>query len=220
MSLLAEDIERRGFGHKKTLRKREVFLLLFISILVTLPIYNIFYALLGYSPLIIQIFFFVVVVAIIRRSGISLQKFGLNTANWKRSLYESLFASILLMIPLLKMRMNGPLFNWSLLNWSVPAYIIIAMFQEFLMRGVSLTAVEHVFPGRHHVIMAIVITAALFAAVHIYFSPQFAVAAFVCGLVWGWLYTRHRTIIGIGISHFLVGNFAYLTGAWDFLLGR
>jgi len=158
MSYPTEDSERKNCRREGALRKREVFLLLFVSILVVLPIYNVFNILLGLSSSIFQIFFFAIVVAIIKRSGISLKKFGLNTAKWKRAIGESLFASIFLMVPILlfKMRTGGPLFNWSLFNWSVPAYIIIAMFQEFLMRGVSLTAIEHVFSGRHHAIVAIV----------------------------------------------------------------
>ena len=36
----------------------------------------------------------------------------------------------------------------------------------------------------------------------------FAVASFVPGLFWGWMYTKHHSLFGVSVSHILVGVWA------------
>jgi membrane protease YdiL (CAAX protease family) len=43
--------------------------------------------------------------------------------------------------------------------------------------------------------------------------------AFLPGLFWGWLYSRHRTLIGVTISHILIGAWIfYFVGVHGILL--
>jgi membrane protease YdiL (CAAX protease family) len=49
---------------------------------------------------------------------------------------------------------------------------------------------------------------ALFAATHTHISPWFSLMAFVTGLMWGWLYARQRSLLGVFVSHTLVGIWA------------
>jgi membrane protease YdiL (CAAX protease family) len=53
--------------------------------------------------------------------------------------------------------------------------------------------------------MANLIANCVFAAVHTHVSVSFALMAFVPGVLWGWLYSRHPTVVGIAISHIVVG---------------
>jgi hypothetical protein len=36
---------------------------------------------------------------------------------------------------------------------------------------------------------------------------------FVPGLFWGWLYLRHQTLVGVSVSHLLIG--LWVTGVLD-----
>lgn len=49
----------------------------------------------------------------------------------------------------------------------------------------------------------------IFSAAHLYVSPGLAVMAFVAGLFWGWLYARQGTLVGVSVSHVLLGFWAF-----------
>ena len=49
----------------------------------------------------------------------------------------------------------------------------------------------------------------IFSAAHLYVSPGLAVIAFVAGLFWGWLYARQSGLIGVSVSHVLLGLWAF-----------
>jgi len=54
----------------------------------------------------------------------------------------------------------------------------------------------------------------------VFISLNIAAFVFPIGLLWGWLYARHGTIIGISISHTILGVFAfYIVGFETILLG-
>lgn len=94
-------------------------------------------------------------------------------------------------------------------------YTLLAPLQEFLMRGVLQSSVERILSGRHRTAWAVVTTAVLFGACHTTYSVPFALITVGAGLVWGWLYTRHRNLAGITLSHIIVGQAFILTGFWD-----
>jgi len=221
---------------KNTFRKREAFSFLLVSIFITVPLYDALllfcsssYQLFCHIVVATQITLAVGVILFMVKKNIPFSTFGLTTNGWRKAIIESLLASVPLIVLILLSKKffvpdaetyNKSFFNPSLLNWSVAGYIVIAMIQEFFVRGISMTVIENVLYGKYRSFLAILITAVLFAALHSPFSPWFAFSAFVCGLMWGWLYSRHRTIIGVGISHFIVGNVAYFAGLWNYLLGK
>ncbi|WP_404802349.1 CPBP family glutamic-type intramembrane protease [Bacillus shivajii] len=45
----------------------------------------------------------------------------------------------------------------------------------------------------------------MFAMAHAHIGTLFALTAFIPGLFWGWMYTRQKSIIGVSISHMLIG---------------
>lgn len=62
-------------------------------------------------------------------------------------------------------------------------------------------------PGRTNW-KAIVIANLLFASAHAYIGFWFCVFAFLPGLFWGWLFARQRSLVGVTVSHILVGLWA------------
>ena len=88
-------------------------------------------------------------------------------------------------------------------------YILSTPLQEFIFRGVLLTSLQKTLHGRNRTRLAILISTLLFAAVHEPLFWLFPIAVFIPGLIWGWLFARHRTLIGVSISHLLLGFWAF-----------
>jgi hypothetical protein len=99
-------------------------------------------------------------------------------------------------------------------------YVLLSPVQEFVARGVLQGSLQEFLTGRNGVLKAILISNLIFSTFHLFVSPYFAVAAFLSGIFWGWLYSRHRTLIGVSVSHILVGAWTlYFLGAHCIFLG-
>jgi len=151
-----------------------------------------------------------------------LNQFGLNLNNWKKSLSESLGVSIVIILLMLGIKylavqkgwMDGSqgLVNFRMLDWTFLVYILIATLQEFLARGVCLTSIERNLSGKFSVPAVIILSALVFALPHMTFNLGFAVWGLAGGIIWGILYIRQRTILGVSVSHYLIGTMAFLMG--------
>ena len=40
---------------------------------------------------------------------------------------------------------------------------------------------------------------------HTYISLEFAIATFIPGISWGWLFQKQRSLVGVSVSHALIG---------------
>jgi membrane protease YdiL (CAAX protease family) len=52
---------------------------------------------------------------------------------------------------------------------------------------------------------AIVVSNLIFATAHTYLGLWFCLAVFLPGIFWGWMFAKQRSIIGVTVSHILVG---------------
>jgi len=93
--------------------------------------------------------------------------------------------------------------------WLAAAYVVFAPFQELIYRGGVQGPLSHFLTGRWSTWLAIVGANIIFSAAHLYVSPGLAVVAFVAGLFWGWLYARQGGLIGVSVSHVLLGFWAF-----------
>lgn len=84
-------------------------------------------------------------------------------------------------------------------------YTLLTPIQEFIARsGVqkSITvALKSKYPSGWPNILANLI----FSAMHAFISIKYAIAAFVAGMFWGWLFQRQNSLVGPSISHALIG---------------
>lgn len=153
-------------------------------------------------------------ILLIIKSKLPLTNFGLTTRNWQKSVRESLIATVVAIVccTLLKVILvatnlssNSYIVRFANLEWSFAFYILVAPLQEFLGRGVVQGTLQRIMPGKYGWVMAILLTSLVFGTLHLYVSTPFALASIVGSFLWGWLYLRHETIIGISISHFLIG---------------
>ena len=104
----------------------------------------------------------------------------------------------------------------SPLYWiAVGLYLVLTPLQEFVARC-CLQAPLHAFlngtPFRRH-LWSILVSNLVFAAAHSHISFAFAIAAFIPGLFWGWIFARTNSLVAASASHFMIG------GAGIFLFG-
>ena len=181
----------------------------------------------GYISRGIEIVTLMIVIRMIINSRLPLKDFGITIANWKRSSLESVAVSVVViaMLFLLKYFTNSyypgifkemQLVCWRYFDFSYIAYFIVAPLQEFITRGTVQSTLERLFVGRNSGFLAILVTAFLFGSLHVYSSLNMAVSAVLTSFLWGWMYNRQKNLIGVSISHFLIGNMAGLMGYWDF----
>jgi CRP-like cAMP-binding protein len=154
-------------------------------------------------------------------SGASARAFGLRFADHvPRELGESLlFIGVAvglltglewLLIETVPAFGNTPLFAAdTLFAFEIALYYTVLIpLQELWVRGGLQTSIEEVFaehPRRS--LLAIVLSNAAFAPLHLHVAPYFGVLApmmFVLGLPLGWLYARHRSLLGVSLAHLII----------------
>lgn len=162
-----------------------------------------------------------VLILMIRQSELPIHMFGLTTEGWRPALKESVAWSLLIVVVLISVK-------WALVSF-VPKYQHLPVFgfdpvhtkhlafnftlyglhspiQEFIARGVLQGSLQHFFRGRNVTMRAILISNALFSATHVHMlGGMLGVLVFLPGLFWGWLYSRHENLIGVSVSHLMIG---------------
>jgi len=177
---------------------------------------------------VLEMVLLVIVLKMVFKSGLPLKVFGLNLTGWKHSMVESIVITSILagLIILLKYYITihypsvfrGTKFiDFNYFDYTYITYLFVAPLQEFITRGTVQGSLGRLFNIKHSGFWAIITTNLLFSAFHMYMSVNLSIASFVFGLIWGWMYERHKTIAGVGFSHFMVGNLTGLMGFWNFL---
>jgi CRP-like cAMP-binding protein/membrane protease YdiL (CAAX protease family) len=170
---------------------------------------------------VIIVLFCLALIIMIRHSELPKRIFGLTTRNWRKAIRESLLWTVVVVSAMVAAkwvlihnvsRYQGlPLFDFDLmqqkyLGLNFLLYGLHSPIQEFIARGVLQGSLSHFFKGNHVTLRAVLISNALFSATHVHLlGGMLGVIVFVPGLFWGWMYSRHETLIGVSISHILIG---------------
>ena len=165
--------------------------------------------------------------------GFQYSFYGVTLKNWKRASLEGVIAAVPLiglctlvkwfMITFLAGFEGIPLFHFTVgINpgyvEKVPTFVVLALpilyllftpLQELIARGALQSSLNEFLVGPNKKWWAILVSNLLFCATHLHVSIGMAFAVFIPGLVWGWLYTRQRSLVGVSISHMLVGGYAF-----------
>jgi CRP-like cAMP-binding protein len=94
-------------------------------------------------------------------------------------------------------------------------YVLISPIQELIARcGLQSLIRETLYgPERFRVISAVIVSNLMFSAAHAHIHLGFAFSSFIGGLFWGWVFNRQNSLVGVSVSHFLVGGAAiYVLG--------
>ncbi len=204
---------------------------IFIAIVMTLCVYTFALGIMkakldnsGYTitTMILSLFMVGISVGLIRKSRLPIQRFGITTMNLGQSLRESAAVTAVTMVAIVGVRLWAnprypelarlPLIDFGHLDWTSHIYAIVAPVQEFIGRGVLQSTIERIVPGKSSAFWAVIVAATLFSTAHIHYSIALALVSLVSGIIWGFTFLRHRNIIGISISHYILGMFAILVG--------
>lgn len=172
--------------------------------------------------------FTIAVIHIMYTSGYPASYYGVTTINWKRSVIESTIFSlpILLLIILSKWLLvkNTGLYPYVFegfsrafpISISQPlkitlclSYIFMVPLQELIARGAIQGSLQHFLTSRHKTLSAILVSNLTFSMTHLHISLLAGLTVFIFGLFWGWLYSRQGTLIGVSISHIIIGGFGF-----------
>jgi CRP-like cAMP-binding protein len=164
-----------------------------------------------------------------RRLDYPLSFYGLTTRGWRRAVVEGVlltipFCGLVVMLKWLLLRVawgvaDAPLLDpFAALNMAVipgagsgtlvlmaTLYAIHAPLQEYLVRGTLQSPLQHFLGGAGGHWSPIIASNLIFSAFHLYLSFGFALVTFLPGLFWGWLYARHGTLVGVCVSHIILG---------------
>jgi len=157
----------------------------------------------------------------VKQSRFGLSHFGVTSKNWKQSLFEGFIWTILIAGAILLIKWgiiyfvpkfhDVSLFTERSLSGfellSAIIYIAFVPLQEFFARGLLQGQIEHFLDTPNNKLVAIILSNMLFCLVHFQIAFELSVVAFLLGLLWGWLYSRTHNLLGVCVSHALLGFF-------------
>jgi CRP-like cAMP-binding protein/membrane protease YdiL (CAAX protease family) len=170
----------------------------------------------------------------IRTSMFPASAYGFTLAHWGPALREALLFSLpfLALIVALKwvLLQTSPAFDglrlFDLYRHTglgtggtllvVLAYALFVPVQEMVARSGIQSSLMMFLRPKHRVPMSIFMSTLLFSSTHLHTSFEFAVLVFPMGLFWGWLYSRHPTLVGVVFSHLLIGIWAVFVVSFPF----
>ena len=162
----------------------------------------------------------------IRKSSVPREVFGLSLKNWKSAVKEAVIGSLGLISlgilvkwglvslfphlqedPFLSLNMFHA-FGWGKAFMIIGIYAIFIPFQEIIIRCAVQGSLQYFFSGRLAIAKAILTTSLMFSVLHLIADPVFAYFSLIPSIFWGILYARNPSLLGVSISHFIVGIFA------------
>jgi CRP-like cAMP-binding protein len=172
----------------------------------------------------------------VRRSGNRISDYGVTWEGCRHSLTEGLLFSVPLALLAVAVKAailafhpaaaGAPLFALAhnlrhgdqAMLVELAAYATLSPLQEFIARGSVQGAFQDFLVDKRRTLKAILISNLLFSMMHLHLSIVFSVLVFFPGLFWGWLYSRHRTLVGVCASHVLLGVFAFWVVGFDVVI--
>ncbi|MEX2531594.1 MAG: GAF domain-containing protein [Gemmatimonadota bacterium] len=159
-----------------------------------------------------------------RRNDIPLSEFGVATQGWKRYAFEgALFAiPLILLMPVVKRLMFGdtePLITFAryaeyprmLFTFDLLFYIPHSFLQELAARGLIQGSLTR-FLVDSNPLVAVAVTSAIFGVGHLYAGISFAFLTLVVSFIFGLIYLRQGSLVGVTVTHVLCGQAALAFG--------
>jgi len=167
---------------------------------------------------------------IMRTSGFPPATFGLTLARWRWVVWDSLlwsavFCAAMTLAKAALLQFGEGYSHLRLLEpWVSPAglgatlvayglYVVLSPVQELVARGLLQGSLQKMFTGALVPMRASIVANAVFSVSHQHLGLGYALAVFIPGLFWGWLYHRHGSLLGVSISHIVIGLWG--TGVLD-----
>ena len=149
---------------------------------------------------------------------------GITIFNLKKNIIEGLLFSFCLCVIMLVIRYLTIPHGESFINWKsfssfsgflflmyTGTYWIHCYLQEFITRGVLQGLTQRFFKDSHFM-FPVFLVSLLFCAAHIRISLFFGVMTFVVSIIFGYIYYRHKNLLGVSIVHYITGMLAMALG--------
>jgi len=164
------------------------------------------------------------------RSSTGLEDYGVTWRDWPQQLLRSFWFSLPLIVLATALkavavwrtpqavswfepwRVFGRPENFHLGAWTVFAatYFGMSFAQELVRCAIQGSlAIYYRASGQTDQWRSVLVANLVFAATHVHLGLMFPLIASVPGLFWGWMYHRHRSYLGLGFSHALIGSWAF-----------
>ncbi len=89
-------------------------------------------------------------------------------------------------------------------------YALLVPVQELVARAVIQSSLMKIFSGRWMLLKAILLSNLMFSAFHLYLEMTFAIMTFIPGIFWGYLFAKQKGLLGVSISHIIIGLFVLI----------
>ncbi len=206
-----------------------------LALAVGLSLYAVVLAALGQMPEVVrehtawisvpmQVAGMAVGIGLMRGSGRGAEAFGFRWGRWKRDVWESMVMTVPWVVGCVAIKWVGTV-RWPEVAgeeiWSVQeviqwhgwtgtmayAALYLAMIgaQKVVIHGVIQSTLRRGVGGSQGRWVAILGSAAVFSVLHLHVSLWFALMTVPIGVFWGWMYERQRSLVGVTVSHGLVG---------------
>ncbi len=166
---------------------------------------------------VVQLLGLVVFYLVLKKTSFSLQDLGLGFKNAKSAIVaDSIIAGVgfvLLVLIKIVIKLAAPdyfepgkpffNFDFGLGEWMYPVVVIL---QEFLTRSVMHENLRRIIVGKNSEWMAIFVSSILFGVLHIHKGIVFMLGAVILLGALGMLYRKQRTIWGLCIPHYVLGQ--------------
>lgn len=160
----------------------------------------------------------VLFVFLLRFTSIGISDMGLNFRGIRRAV--ALDASVTAVIVLLAVGAKAilravkpdlfpagePFFRFDLWNVWDTVYPVTVVVQEFLTRGVIHESVRRIIPGKRSETWALIVSSMFFGALHIHKGIAYMLGASLLLSVFGVIYRKQKTIWGLCIPHYVLGE--------------
>jgi len=196
----------------------------------------------GITPLVI-LMFAAAFWSVIRLSRFPPAFYGLRLDNWRPALSLAVKASLIFltgiaamkwllitMVPglghlsvLAPAKIDGagpPEMSWAVYACVATLYALFVPAQEFVARCGIQAPLYAFLDGSEFTrrTWAILVSNFAFAAAHAHTNPTFALATFLPGIFWGWLFARTHSLLAVSVSHVMIGGAGiFVFGIEDFL---
>jgi len=154
----------------------------------------------------------VIISQVIKATEHPLSHFGVNLKNWKRSLFEGIAIGLLLLVTFnvfWQKQLWGQLGIVASLDGA--RYLFSCIMQEFMVRGVLQTCMQEFYQDSKGY-LSIFIASFITIMYHIHLGMLTTAMSFVMSVFLGFIYLRHKNLIGVTIIHYCIGIIAYFLG--------
>ncbi|MCF6765497.1 hypothetical protein L3V82_06900 [Thiotrichales bacterium 19S3-7] len=186
----------------------------------------------------------IIYLIMIKQMKIPLYNCGFNLKNWKSYTVYSIIVSIIfcLFMTLIKYLFilnyqlpdHPSVFEFGVLvkeglDYHKDPYIILLYIlgysvfvpiQSFIANGALQSVMIDFIKSKYASIISIFSSAIFFAAIHTQLDIIYAIAMFLPGFLWAYIYAKQRSLLGVSISHIIVGNYAFFVLGFDHFIAE